>query len=415
MRPASAPARWRLARLLAAPHRLAFAAAALLLAGAGLWWAGLLLAELQGHAPRWRLPPASVHGLVMALGCMPLFFTGFLFTAGPRWLARPGPAAAELAAPVLAQLCGWLLFLLAAHGARDAALARVLGAAGLGAAACGWSGVLWRFARLLRASVAAERGHARALLAAGAVGALCLWGAAATLLLGEFALLRGLTRLALWGFVGAMFAIALHRMLPIFGAAWPRLEARRPWALPTAALALCAVEALDTALLWPGVLGGIELVASAGALALAWRWARLQNLGLRLPAMLWVGWAWLALALLLNGCSHVLQALGDAGLGLAPLHAYTMGFLGSCLLATASRVSSGHAGRPVAADDFVWRLFWVLQLAALARVSAALAADAALAPALLAAAALGWAGVGLAWALRHGRWWGLPRADGRPG
>jgi uncharacterized protein involved in response to NO len=94
-----------------------------------------------------------------------------------------------------------------------------------------------------------------------------------------------------------------------------------------------------------------------------------------------------------------------------------MGFLGSTLVAMATRVSSGHGGRTLAADDTVWRLFWVLQAAVFARVAAALLAAAAVdgAMALIAVAAVGWSAVCAAWALRYGRWYGTPRADGRPG
>jgi uncharacterized protein involved in response to NO len=65
----------------------------------------------------------------------------------------------------------------------------------------------------------------------------------------------------------------------------------------------------------------------------------------------------------------------------------------------------------------VWRLFWVLQAAVLARVIAAVFSAAGIVGAtpLIAAAAVGWSAVWAAWALRYGRWFGTPRADGRPG
>jgi uncharacterized protein involved in response to NO len=117
--------------------------------------------------------------------------------------------------------------------------------------------------------------------------------------------------------------------------------------------------------------------------------------------------------------SHALSAVsgGEMTLGVAPLHAYTMGFLGSTLIATATRVSSGHGGRTVAADRVVWSLFWVLQCTVLARVAAAVlaASGSGGAVSLIAVAAVGWCVVCVAWALRYGRWFGTPRPDGRPG
>ena len=115
----------------------------------------------------------------------------------------------------------------------------------------------------------------------------------------------------------------------------------------------------------------------------------------------------------LAALSHAAQALGGAGLGLAPLHALTMGYLGATLIAMSTRVAAGHSGRPLAADNVAWALYWCLQAGAVLRVGAALwpAADA---PLLLASVAA-WAAAATAWAWRYGGWLGRPRADGRPG
>ena len=95
------------------------------------------------------------------------------------------------------------------------------------------------------------------------------------------------------------------------------------------------------------------------------------------------------------------------------LHALALGCMGALMLAMVSRVSCGHGGRPLVADGLLWSLFWLLQGAVLLRLAAALwpAGGAALLP----WAALLWAVVVLAWGLRMGRWYGRPRADGRPG
>jgi len=79
----------------------------------------------------------------------------------------------------------------------------------------------------------------------------------------------------------------------------------------------------------------------------------------------------------------------------------------------ATRVASGHGGRPLAADDLAWALYWVLQGAVLLRVIAALWPAATTALTLLAVAA--WCVATLGWALRYGSWFGRPRVDGRPG
>lgn len=85
-----------------------------------------------------------------------------------------------------------------------------------------------------------------------------------------------------------------------------------------------------------------------------------------------------------------------------------MGCLASLMLAMVTRVSCGHSGRALVADDLVWGLFWLLQLATVLRIAAA--AHAALGHWLLL-----WAGVMLVWGIRLGSWYGRLRADGRPG
>lgn len=89
-----------------------------------------------------------------------------------------------------------------------------------------------------------------------------------------------------------------------------------------------------------------------------------------------------------------------------------MGFLGSILLAMVTRVACGHSSRALVADTTVWSLFWVLQGAVLLRIAGTLPQAGG---GWLLAAALLWGGVVLVWGARLLRWFGRPRADGRPG
>jgi uncharacterized protein involved in response to NO len=107
-----------------------------------------------------------------------------------------------------------------------------------------------------------------------------------------------------------------------------------------------------------------------------------------------------------------LWQIGPGSLGLAPLHALTVGFLGATLLAMITRVAAGHSGRPLVADGPALLLYGAVQLAAVARVLSALWPDA---PVALLLAAGAWAAAAVGWALRYGNWMGRPRADGRQG
>lgn len=385
-----------------------------MLAVSALWWAAVQIAAGMGIAVRWGLPPSVGHGVLMTFGFMPLFFAGFLFTAGPRWLARPPVRASALLAAIVAQLSGWGVFIAAVHGA-DAAFARSLGAVGLLAVTVGWLGIVLRFIGLLRGSPAPDQAHARLIALACLFGVAGLGASTVGVAMGEFALVGAAARASLWAFVGLVFASASHRMVPFYSAAAvPALDAWRPMWLLWCFTGVFAFEAAASLVEgWVVLRSGVEIVSGLGLLALAVRWARVQNLRIRLLAMLHIGFAWLGVALVLAGVSH--QA--DAPLRLAALHAYTMGFLGSTMLAMVTRVSCGHGGRTVSADDFIWRLFRVLQLAVLVRLAGAIASafSPAWSGALIGAAAVAWAAVASAWAVRYGNWYGRPRIDGRPG
>lgn len=412
-------ARWRAARLLSAPHRLAFFAAALLMAATALWWLAALVTRAAGAVLPWAVPPPAAHGLALSLGFMPLFIVGFLFTAGPRWLGLPEVPARTLLRPVLAIGGGWALALPGFH------VAAPLAGLGLSAVCIGWLAVLGRFARLIATSPVPDRLHAKGVLAAGVVGALALGAGALGVGLAQWDLARAAAQLAVWGFLAPTFAIVSHRMLPFFTAsALPWLEAWRPnWLLGAMLCALGASAAGEVAALrwWPlpsavhAALAAVQAPAALLVLWLALRWGLLHGPTQRLLAMLHGGFAWLGVALALAAVSHALAAVRGEGaaLGLAPLHALTMGHLGATLVAMITRVAAGHSGRAVAADDRVWALYGVLQAAVVLRVAAALWPALPVTVTLVAAAA--WALACTGWAWRYGGWLGRPRADGRPG
>ena len=204
----------------------------------------------------------------------------------------------------------------------------------------------------------------------------------------------------------------------------PTLDAWRPTWLLWVLLGLLWLELLPalaepwwwplpTALRWLQIV--VELPAAALLLWLALRWGLVQSLKIRLLAMLHGGFFWLGLVFALQAATHALMALSDhtLTLGLAPLHALTMGYLGATLFAFTTRVSAGHGGRPLAADDLAWGLYWLVQAAVLLRILAELWP--ARGPVFTLLAVLAWTTAMTAWALRYGSWFGRPRIDGRPG
>ncbi|MGE5452565.1 MAG: NnrS family protein [Acidobacteriota bacterium] len=419
--PAPAPASnetWRASRLLWAPHRLGFFSAACVMLVAALWWAMELVWRVLPVAPLHHASVATFsHALVMSLGFLPLFFVGFLFTAGPKWLQMPDVPAPGLLKPVVACVLGWLTLLVGTH------VSQPLAAAGVALAALGWSTLTGRFVGIVLRSRASDRLHAKLIALSCAIGAVLMWVAAGALALDRLDWVRLCAYLGLWWFVVPVYTSVAHRMIPFFTAsAVPVLDSWRPqwllWTLMTLTWWHGAWVALDAAGwahadAWLMVRGVVSALASAGVLALAVRWGLVQSLKIRLLAMLHLGFVWLGVAYGLDAASVWLQAFGHSGLGLAPLHALSMGFLGSILLAMATRVSCGHSGRTLTADDTAWALYGLLQLAVVARMAAAVLPQ--YAGGILVVAALLWLAATGGWAIRYGRWFGVPRVDGKKG
>ena len=430
IQPAAPPARapkpppvtgpWRLRTLMAAPHRLGFFLAMLVMVAASAWW--LLVQAERAHgwpALAYAVPPSVTHAAAMVFGFMPLFFAGFLFTAGPKWLHVEPYDTPQVLPPLALQAAGWLLWLAGAHTGLGLALAGL-------ALAC--AGLAWMYAlfwRLILASPLQDRVHALAAGIGGIVGTLCLAGSGAALLAGQPALALALVRTGLWGCVVVTFVAVAHRMIPFFtSSALPMVEAWRPFWVLWLMLGVAAFEVLavwvdyaaPSADAWPGWTVAVIVVETACGGVLLWLalvWGLVQSLKIRLLAMLHVGFTWLGLSLLYSAASQALWlATGQAVLGLGALHALAMGFLGSLMVAMVTRVTCGHSGRALVADDLVWALFWLLQAAVGVRLLAAVQGM----PAWLTAlAALLWLAVVGAWALRYGNWYGRPRTDGKPG
>lgn len=418
----SVPRPWHPRHLLLAPHRLGFFLAMVLLWAAGLWWALVQLDRVTGALGlAYVLSPSLVHGAVMTFGFIPLFFSGFLFTAGPKWLGVAPPAASQLLAPLLLQATGWLLWLAGAH------LHLAVGLCGL---ALAFGGLLWMsalFWRLLARSPVADTLHARVIAGACGVGCASVFGLAASLGMDADAVALACVLTGLWGFVVAVYVVVAHRMIPFFtSSAMPQVAAWRPfWALGLM-LSVVVLEVLATwvdllqpadvawGTVWLLLRGTLELAAGAVLLWLAGVWGLVQSFKNRLLAMLHIGFVWLGLALLLAGASQWLSCgLGTPVLPLGALHALTMGCLASLMLAMVTRVSAGHSGRALVADGWVWALFLLLQVATALRILAAGAA--AWAALMLAVAACGWFVVMALWGGRLVGWYGRQRGDGRPG
>lgn len=389
-----------------------------LLAAASVWWTAILMLRAGADAPPpFVLAPGIAHALVMTGSFMPMFFAGFLFTAGPRWLRMPPVSATSLIPLVGAWLVGWTAF------AAGAQLDLRAATAGLAIVALAWSAFVVRLARMIIASPAPDRVHPLVITAACAAGALAFWYGTWALAVGEAGRLLLVESMLLGWFVAPVFVGALHRMVPFFHVASPELERRfgnMLLALLVGALVLQpVVQAIVFASNDPVNARNLHALAFAvdAAMAIlvswiAWRWRTVQNLHIRLLAMLFAGLAWLGVAFALHAAHSFVLAAGHSmpGLRLAALHALTMGFFATTMLAMVSRVTCGQAGRLMSSEHVVWRLFLVLQAATVLRIAAEAVPMRPMVPVV---AALAWSAPMLVWSLRYIGWYGRPRNDAR--
>ena len=417
--------RWRWRYVMLAPHRLGFLLAMVVLVASGVWWA---LVQLD-RATAWlgmsaAVSPTLAHSAVMVLGFIPLFFSGFLFTAGPKWLGVEPLPVQTLQYPLLAQALGWLLWLAGAY------LQAWVAYGGL-ALAC--AGLLWMsalFWGLVRLSRAQDQLHARVIACACALGSVSLAGVWLSLVGGDGALARVWVFTGLWGFVVVVYVTVAHRMIPFFtSSAMPMVQSWRPFWVLRLMLAAALLQVLAAWLEWAGVSasragpvwglvhGTLQLAVGGILIWLAVVWGLVQSLKNRLLAMLHIGFLWLGVSFVLGGTAQWLAwGLGLGGLALGALHALTMGCLASLMLAMVTRVSCGHSGRALVADRIAWSLFWLLQVGTVLRLAAAVpGVPGTVTLWLVPLAALIWAGTMGVWGVRLGRWYGCLRADGRPG
>jgi uncharacterized protein involved in response to NO len=371
--------------LLSYGFRPFFLAAALWAATAiGLWIAMLS----AGFTIPTRFDPLTWHIHEMLFGFVLAAIAGFLLTAMANWTGRPPVSGA-----LLGTLLGlWLL-------GRMASLTSQYAPVGLAIAA----DLLFPLALatvVAREIIAANNRRNIPIIAP--VFVLAVADLLVDLGLDGFATLSAYGwRLAL---VASLILISVMggRIIPSFTRNWlvGRGVSRLPG--PKGLIDLGALGVLHGALIaWvffpltrPT---GVALLAAA-ALNL-WRWLGWRGIATRseaLLAILHVGYGWLVLGIAALGLSSLDIAFPLS----AAIHTLTVGAIGTMILAVMTRVSRGHTGRELSADDVTTLIYALVVLAAAVRIAAALVADAR-GGLLLGAAAL-WIGAFGLFALRYG-------------
>lgn len=335
------------------------------------------------------LSPAVWHAHEMVFGYAAATVAGFMLTAIPNWTGRMPLQGAPLA--VLVGL--WVL-----------GRAGVLLSARIGAEAA--TVVDLAFPAVFMAAVAREIAAGRNwrnLPMVGALGLLLIGnllvhleavGGAPTAQLGNR--IGVATLLMLIAFVGG-------RIIPSFTRNWlarerPAVATPAPFgpfdraalALTALALAIWAAAPQVAAAPWVELAAGLAI----GLRLARWRgWA-----GWREP-LVWIlhlGYAWLALGLLLLGFDGLVPLLPAT----AAMHALTVGAIGTMTLAVMTRATLGHTGRQLTAGPGTTAIYVMVTLAALLRLLAPLDGDGYLL--LLSLAGAAWCGAFGLFALAYG-------------
>jgi len=401
------------ALLAAAPHRLLFFVGATNVLLAMAWWAAWLV---SARWPGWLPPrPASapagwMHAIVMQFQVLPPFIFGFLLTVFPRWLGEE-PLARRHYAPVGIGLFGGQLLTLAALWTGSPALL----ALGLCTTLGGWTLALASLLRLLHAAPKGDW-HARSCAFALCLGWVGLALVLAYLASGDARLMFAAIKFGTFGLLLPVFFTVNHRMVPFFvGCVYPNHASWRPfwllglfWFLVLVHLGLELVHGY--AWIWlPDVpLSGLAAVC-------LWRWWP-RGKAKPMPSLLRVlllAFAWLPVAMALYATQSLWFATtGEWAYARAPAHALFIGYFGSLLVAMVTRVTQGHAGRPLVLGRTATFAFAGVQLAALVRMAGEARNDA---MAWHVAAALLWLLAFLPWTLHSAGIYLRPRADGKPG
>ncbi|PWB48875.1 MAG: NnrS family protein [Nitrosomonadales bacterium] len=395
----------------AAPHRM------MMLGGAAqgvltlLWWLFDLLGRYGGlyAAPAWSIAPVWAHAFLMLYGFFPFFIFGFLMTTYPNWMNGEKIPPRFYVPSFLLLASGIALFYLGLVAGKALLLA------GATLLLAGWGIALHALLRVLVRTPHPDKIHPTITTIALIMGWFGMAAYLAWLATDSAWALNFSRHAGIWWFMLPILLAVCHKMIPFFSSrVLENYTMVRPyWALYF--MLACAVLhgslelAQQAQLLW---LADFPLLAFT--LYFSYTWGLLRSFSVKLLAVLHVGFAWLSVAMLLYGVqSLTLFATGSAPFGLAPLHALTIGFFASMILAMASRVTLGHSGRELVADAATWALFLGFQFTAMARITPDLSG---LPASLFYPLAAGiWLACYGAWFAKYGPVYWRPRIDHRPG
>jgi uncharacterized protein involved in response to NO len=348
----------------------------------------------------------------MIFGLFIFFMFGFLMTTYPRWMNAPLVTRDIYISSWLWLSVGILLVEVGMFFSLS------LLATGLGIFLFGWALGQWGLYRVYRQAPAQDKFYETVLNLALLAGLLSASGFLLWLLSDDWSYVNFSLKAGVWLFLLPVLFSVSHRMLPFFSS-----NVIRDYKIvqPRWSILLFLAGFLGHFLLELNYLQQWLFVVDLPLALLAWyhsiRWSLLKSFQDRLLAVLHIAFLWLAIGMTLYSLQSIyLFASGELILGRGPLHAVTIGFVTSMLIAMASRVTLGHSGRQLIADNITWLIFLGLQTTAVLRVLAEInPLNTLLGLSLNVLAALLWVLVLGTWVARYGPIYLSARIDGRPG
>jgi uncharacterized protein involved in response to NO len=294
-------------------------------------------------------------------------------------------------------------------------ISRLVVAAALALQLVGWGVTLHALFAVFRQ--APKRGpHERLLnlaLAAGMLGIACFLVGVFSDKPMAFLLAR---ELGLWLFLVPVVFLVAHRMIPFFSqsALMNYMMVRPAWGPPVMVVCVIGHVLLELAG-WSAWRFLADAPLAVAALHLSWVWQFRRSFHARLLAMLHIAFLWLGIGMTLYSAqSLALLVTGVDHFGRAPLHALGIGFFTGMVVAMASRVTLGHSGRALEANDLTWRVLFGVNVAAIMRTMAEFMPGTA-GGILNVLAAATWLVSFLLWAWLYAPMYLRPRLDGKSG
>ena len=330
-----------------------------------LWWGYDIFARFTGS------PIVTASGVVshwahiylMVFSFFPLFIFGFLMTAYPVWMGSEPIKLKPILPGVFLLIIGLFLINIGIFYNKN------LFPFGTVLFALGWFFSIAILINVFRHAHKKKNFHSLLTIFFLVIGVIFLSIGAYGIFYNNVQVINLVKVGGMWWFLFPLFISICHRLIPFFtSVVISEYEIYRPNKLLIATLVLIFFHGIlelnhQISYLWL-----VDINIAIITLWLSWKWIDKEVFSKRILFMLHIAYFWVTISFTLFTIQSVLNQNGYYLLSSGPLHCITMGFFTSMLFAMITRVSLGHSGRQVSANSFIWKLFLLIQVAAVLRL-----------------------------------------------